>query len=262
MRKLFLFGMLIALALNFTSCRSTRDMKYFQDLYNNVQQGIPVKAPEYKIKTDDNLYVDVESMNLEVSQIFSPQKSLSSSGGTTSDFGVPSAQYLNGYQVNKEGMILLTVIGAVKVIGMTEEAANAAVQKKVDEYYKDTTVKLKILTYKVTVLGEVRNPGVYYNYNKSITVLEALGLAGGTTDYASVRKVLVVRSTSTGSKSYRLDLTGKDMMASEAYYLLPNDVLYIEPDKYKNFSLNTTVFSMSIAAITTTLLILSYLNNQ
>jgi polysaccharide biosynthesis/export protein len=262
MRKLFLFGILIALSLNFISCRSTRDMKYFQDLYNNVQQGMPGKAPEYLIRTDDNLYVDVESMNLEVSQLFSPQKSMSSSGGTASDFGQQSTQYLNGYQVNQKGMVLLPVIGEVKVAGLTEEAAKDAIQKRVDEYFKDTTVKVRILTYKITVLGEVKNPGVYYNYNKSITILEALGLASGTTDFASVRKVLVVRSTPSGSKSFRVDLTEKQAMASEAFYLIPNDVLYVEPDKYKNFSLNTTVFSMTIAAITTTLLILSYLNNQ
>jgi polysaccharide export outer membrane protein len=109
-------------------------------------------------------------------------------------------------------------------------------------------------------LGEVKNPGVYYNYNKSITILDALGMANGTTDDASVRKVLVIRSTDSGNKSYRLDLTEKSMMSSEAFYLLPNDVLYIEPDKYKNHNINTTAFSLVLTAISTTILILSYVN--
>ena len=259
MKNIFLFGVILLLTMNFTSCRSTKNMKYFQDLNNNVQQGMPVQAPEYLIKADDNLYVDIQSMNPEVSQLFSPSKSTGYNSGTQSNFGDISSQYLNGYQVNQKGMILLPVIGEVKVAGMTEEAAKDVIQKRVDEYYKDAAVKVKILTYKVTVLGEVRNPGVYYNYSKSITILDALGLANGTTDFASVKNVLVLRTTASGRKSYRLDLTAKKMLTSEAFYLLPNDVLYIEPDIYKNHSLNTTVFSMALAAISTTILILSYL---
>ncbi len=261
-KKFLLSTVIVLLALNFISCRSTRNMKYMQDFYDNdIKQGLPAKAPDYLIKTNDNLYVSIQSMNTEVNQLFSPTKSSNYSGGTQSDFGDVSSQYLNGYQVNKKGNIFLPVIGEVRVVDLTEQAANDTLQKKVDEYFKEAAVKVKILTYKITVLGEVRNPGVYYNYNKSITVLEALGLANGTTEFASIRKVLVLRNTAIGYKSYRLDLTQKKMMASEAFYLLPNDVLYIEPDKYKNQGLNTTVFSLTLAAISTTILILSYLNN-
>ena len=85
-------------------------------------------------------------------------------------------------------------------------------------------------------------------------------MANGTSDYASVRKVLVIRPTLKGNKSFRLDLTKKEMLISEAFYLLPNDVVYIEPDRYKNFNLNTTVYSMALSAITTSILILTYLN--
>lgn len=247
--------------MNFISCRSTRNMKYLQDLYDNdLKQGVPAKTPEYLIKTNDNLYVDVQSMNQEVSQLFSPSKSSSVSGGTQSEFGNVSSQYLNGYQVNQKGIILLPVIGEVHVADMTLQSAKDVIQKRVDEYFKDATVKVKILTYKITVLGEVRRPGVYYNYDKGITILEALGMANGTTEFSNIRKVLVVRTTATGNKSYRLDLTEKSMMTSEAFHLLPNDVLYIEPDKYINQGLNTTLFSMALSAISTTILILSYIN--
>jgi polysaccharide export outer membrane protein len=260
MKKFYLFGLVLILAVIFISCRSTKDMKYFQDIQDNARQSIPSKSPEYLIKTDDNLYIDIQSMNNEVNQLFSPTKSINSSGGTQSDFGQVSSQYLNGYLVNQNGKILLPVIGEVSVAGMTEEAAKDAIQKRVGEYFKDATVKVKILTYKITVLGEVRNPGVYFNYNKSITILDALGYASGTTEFANIRKVLVIRPTATGSNTYRLDMTQKKMMASEAFYLLPNDILYIDPDKYKNNNINNTKLSMALAAISTTILILSYIN--
>ena len=263
MKYFFIFGVIVILGMNLSSCRSTKNMKYMQDLYDREsKQGLPAKAPEYRIKPNDNLYVNIQSMNLEVSQLFSPTKSTGNSGGTQSDFGDVSSKYLNGYLVNQKGTILLPVVGEVSVADLTEEAAQELMQKKIDEFFKDATVKVKILTYKITILGEVRSPGVYHNYNKNITILEALGMANGTTEFASIRKVLVLRSTSTGNKSFRLDLTGKKVMASEAFYLLPNDVLYIEPDKYINQSLNTTVFSTALAAISTTILILSYINNK
>lgn len=259
MKKIRLFGIILLLALNFTSCKTTRNMKYFQDLNSEIQKNIPAQAPDYLIKSDDNLFVDIKSQNQEVSQLFSPSKSINTSGGTQADFGQLSSQYLNGYQVNQNGMILLPVIGQVKVANLTEGMAQDSIQKKVGEYFKDAAVKVKILTYKVTILGEVRNPGVYFNYNKSITILDALGLANGTTDNANIRRLLVIRTTNSGSKSYRLDMTEKKIMNSEAFYLLPNDVLYVDPDKYKNLPLNSTLFTITLSAITSTILVLSYL---
>jgi len=259
-KYLYLSTIIIGLVLTFGSCRSTKNMKIFKDALKEIQPVASQRAPEYLIRADDNLYVDVQSMNQEVNQLFSPSKSINNSGGTQSDYGQASSQYLNGYRVDQKGSILLPVIGEVKVSGMSEETAKISVQKRVDEYFKGATVKVKILTYKVTVLGEVKNPGVYYNYDKSITILEALGLANGTTDYASIKKVLVLRNTPSGSMSYRLDLRVSSTMTSEAFYLLPNDVLYVEPDKYKNNYINTSVFSITLAAFTTAVLILSYIN--
>jgi polysaccharide export outer membrane protein len=233
-------------------------MKLFQNMRDRQINKIAVKPPEYKIKPDDNIYIDIQTMNPEADLMFAPTKS--GAYGTQANYGDLTGQYLNGYQVNNHGMIDLPVIGEVHVADKTEEEARSIIQERVAEYYKGTTIKLKILTYKISVLGEVRNPGVYHNYNKYITVLEAISMANGLSDYASVRNVLVIRATPSGDKSYRLDLTRKEVLSSEAYYLLPNDVVYIEPDKYKNFGLNSTVYSMALSAITTSILILTYIN--
>jgi polysaccharide export outer membrane protein len=128
------------------------------------------------------------------------------------------------------------------------------------DYVKDATVKVKLLSYKVTVGGEVKNPGIYYNYNKSINIFEALNLANGFTDYANVRKVLIVRTLQDGTKSIRVDLAQKGMMESEAYYLLPNDIIYVEADKFKSFNLNVTAWTMFLSAITTVLLVYEVFN--
>lgn len=248
----------LAVILNLFSCRSTRDMKLFQNMYDHQISKTAAKPAEYKIRKDDNLYIDIQTMNPEVDLMFAPTRQ--SAYGTQSNYGDLTGQYLNGYLVNERGMIDLPMIGEVSVIDKTEEEAKKIVQAKVSEYYKGATIKLKILTYKFSILGEVRNPGVYYNYNKYLTVLEAISMANGLSDYAHLRNVLVVRPTINGEKSFRLDLTKKEILSSEAFYLLPNDIIYIEPDKYKNFGLNSSVYSMALSAITTSILILTYIN--
>lgn len=244
--------------MELSSCRSTRDMKLFQNMNDRQITKTAIIPAEYKIKINDNLYIDIQTMNPDVDLMFAPTKT--SAYGTQSNYGDLTGQYLNGYQVNERGMIDLPIIGEIKVIDKTEEEAKNIIQSRVAEYYKGATIKLKILTYKFSVLGEVRNPGVYHNYNKYITILEAISMANGLSDYARVRNVLIIRSTPNGEKSYRLDLTKKDALSSEAFYLLPNDVIYVEPDKYKNFGLNSAVYSMALSAITTSILILTYIN--
>jgi polysaccharide export outer membrane protein len=112
------------------------------------------------------------------------------------------------------------------------------------------------------VIGEVRSPATYVNYNNYLTVLEAIGRAGGVGDFGNRDRVLVVRATERGTKTFRLNLQDKKILASEAYFLLPNDVVIVEPMRQKIFNLNlpTIAFFMSttLSAITTTLLLINY----
>jgi polysaccharide biosynthesis/export protein len=256
MRNYFLIITGLVFMLSFNSCRSTKDINILQDLsHNEMLKGIPTQAPEYLIEPNDNLFVEIMSINPEVNQLFSPSRGSGYQASTEQMYGQLSSQYLNGYQVDNQGMILLPLLGKISVVGMTIEKAQEIIQKKSLEYVKDATVKVKLLSYKVTVGGEVKNPGIYYNYNKSINIFEALNMANGFTDYANVRKVLIVRTVQDGTKSIRVDLAQKAMMESEAYYLQPNDILYVEADKFKSFNLNVTAWTMFLSAITTALLV-------
>ena len=127
------------------------------------------------------------------------------------------------------------MLGKIHVGGVALSNVEAIVQKKADEFLKDAIVKVKLLNYKITVAGEVRNPGAYYNYNNSINIMEALALASGNTDFATIKNVMVIRSFPEGKKTYYLDLSSKNAYLSEAFYLQPDDYIIVQPDKYKNF---------------------------
>ncbi|MCY1635017.1 polysaccharide biosynthesis/export family protein [Marinifilum sp. D737] len=259
MNKQFLFILLMA-GLFFSSCKTSKDLVYLNNTSDEeLLEGMPGTIAEYVIKTNDNLYVDIQSMSPEVNAMFNPTKTAGASGGTQQNFGEPSSQYLNGFLVDLSGDISLPVIGKVGVAGKTLNQAREAIQLRADEYIKDASVKVKLLSFKITVLGEVKKAGVYYNYNNNMTVLDGISMANGITDYGRIQKVLVMRTTDKGAKTYRLDLTNKKFLSSDAFFLQPNDVVYVEPDKYKNVKLNSPMYTLFLSTISTLILILNVL---
>lgn len=260
MKKHLLFLFLILISLINFSCKTSKNLVYL----NNTQDDellvdMPESTDEYKIKVNDNLFVDIKSLSPEVNAIFNPAQGVGTQGGTQQNYGQVSGQYLNGFLVDLRGNINLPIIGFVNVLDKTLEEARIEIQSKADEYIKEATVKVKLLSFKITVMGEVKNPGVYYNYTNSLTVLEGISMANGVTDYARIKKVLVLRPTPKGSKTHRLDLTDKSFLNSKAFFLQPNDVVYVEPDKYKNVKLNSPMYSLFLSTISTLILVFNVL---
>ena len=253
--KTTLFILLVLLTF---SCKTRKDLLYLQDIKDLEIQNVPGPAPEYTIKPGDNLYVNIQTLNPAINQLFNPIQSSGGSGGTQQAFMSPASQFINGFVVDPSGAITLPVIGEVTVTGKTAIEAQGYIQQKANTYLKDASVQVKMLSFKVTVLGELRNPGVFYNYNSSFTLLEAIGMAGGVTDNAQLSQLLVVRRTPTGSKSFRIDLTAKKLLSSEAYYLQPNDVVYVNSDQLKNVRLTTPTYAFVLTAITSLVVILQY----
>jgi len=250
--KIFVF---ISIFLIFFSCKTRKDVLYLQDIKDKEVLNIPGPSPEYRIKIEDNLYVNIQTVNTAINQIFNSTQNLAGSGWNSS---ATANQSLTGYIVNSEGNIIIPGLGALSIAGKTASEAQTLIQERANVYLKDASVQVKILSFKITVLGELRNPGVYYNYNNSMTIIDAIGMAGGMTDNAQISQLLIVRRTPTGSKSYRLDLSGKKILSSEAYYLQPNDVIYVNSDGSKTFRLNTTTFSFILSGLTTIFVMLQY----
>jgi polysaccharide export outer membrane protein len=251
-----LFYLLSLISILF-SCRSSQDLIYLKDATNNeVLKALPV---DYVLKSGDILYVSIKSMNPEVNTLFNPESNMEGANGMGyQKFTTQSGAYLYGFDVNKDGNIKLPMLGILHVAGTPLSQIETVVQKKADEFLNDATVKVKLLNFKITIAGEVRNPGAYYNYNNSITVMEALAMASGNTDFASIKKVMVVRPVPEGKKTFLLDLSSKDTYLSEAFYLQPNDYVIVQPDKYKNFQLNSQAYSLLFSSLSVLLAVLGF----
>jgi len=257
LKLLFIFSLIFLF-----SCRSSKDLIYLKDaVTNDVINSLPIQNADHILTTGDILYVSIKSMNPDVNVLYNPESNMETNANGTGfqKYTTPSGAYLYGFEVDADGQIKLPMLGNIKVSGIALSQVESVVQKRTDEFLNDAIVKVKLLNFKITVMGEVRVPGQYYNYNNSITVLQAIALANGNTDYASIKNVMVVRSKGDVNKTYMLDLSSKAIYLSEAFYLQPNDYVFVQPDNLKNFQLNSQVYSLTLSSLSVFIAVLGFL---
>ncbi len=244
------------------SCRSTKDIAMFQDLESrNYLQNSINKPAAHKIKPFDNLYISILTLDEEVNRIFNPSMGGDGySSGTHQMYGTPTSQYLNGYEVKANGMIELPILGEIQFAGLTLAESEERLKKKAEEFLTAPTVKVKLLNFRINVLGEVNQPGFFYNYEGDINIIEAISLANGITAYADLKNVIVNRQTATSTNSFKLDITNSNIYKSEVYYLQPNDLVYIPPTELKRRSENERSYTLFLSTISTILVVFTFFN--
>ncbi|RYE54029.1 MAG: polysaccharide export protein [Sphingobacteriales bacterium] len=207
-----------------SSCVNTRKATNFNGLQDG-QLDSAVLYLEPLIQKGDILSVTISSLNPEASKVFNAPVTTGTDAG-------PSA---SGYLVNTDGSIQLPVLGLVKAEGFTKKQLGDQIRQSLltKKLLVDPIVTVRHLNYRVTVLGEVGRPAVINVPSERITLLEALGMAGDLTIYAKRENVLLIREENGVKSVKRLDLTDKAFLTSPYYYLRPNDVLYVEPNKAK-----------------------------
>lgn len=237
------------------SCVSQRQLPYLQSPTYSLTQPVEVanERAVYRIQPNDVLSIRVQSAQTEFNELFNISDTRTLVGGD------PSSLFLTGYSVNAEGQVNLPTVGNVVVGGLTLDQVQALVQQRVGRFASGANVLVKFISFKLTVLGEVRNPGRYLVYNGQATVLEALGLAGDLTEFGNRQNIKLIRQTEKGSKVVLLDLTDPALLRSPYYYLLPNDALYVEPLKARTSRANVNNLGIVFAGISAIVLLLSYI---
>ena len=239
-----------------SSCTSQKQLIYLQDVDSLTTENVYIRQQvDYKIQNQDILYIRILSIDDRTSDLIN----VASSRYQQNLLQNETSLFINGYSVNNSGNVELPVIGKVFVLNKTVEEAKDAIQEKTDQYLRNASVIVKLISFKFTVLGEVKRPGVYKNFNNQLTVLEAIGMAGDISDYGNRTRILVIRPTKNETKTFRINLTRKDVLSSEGFFLLPNDIVYVEPIKSKTFRINIPTLSLFLTTITTLILVLNYI---
>jgi polysaccharide export outer membrane protein len=231
--RFLLFAGLGTTLLNLTtSCVSPKTIVYFQgDSSKYSSQEISQKYVPV-IQPNDILSIVVGSLNAEANEVFNTPNLFTTASTNYSSNGGSKMQPL-GYLVDYDGTIEIPLVGKVKIGGLRTTDAADTIRTQLMSYLKEPSVIVRNLNFKVSVLGEVKQPAVYVIPDEKITLPEVLSLAGDLTIYGNRSNVMIIREEN-GKREYaRLDLTSREVFNSPYYYLHKNDVIYIEPVKSK-----------------------------
>ena len=251
MKKIVLILCFIAMmgVSMFTSCVPQKKILYLQNeqmLNDSVFMSIEYENErtfDYKVQPGDNLYIRIASLDEKFAAYFNSMNQGSYGYSSTSNSSGNSSIYLNGYTVGADGSIDMPFVGDVFVKDMTIDEIQSKVQTIMNEYLKETVVYVKLGVFNLTILGEVLRPGQYQIYQSDINILQAMALAGNATDFANKSNIKIIHQTPKGN------LNDADILSSPDYYLKPNDIIYVEPLKTKQFGFTSVPYGTIISAI-------------
>lgn len=211
------------LGLLLSSCASKKDVVYFQNA-RDFETIVDTETFKPRLKIGDVLNINISTIDLNVTR---PYNLVESTGGES------GGGQLIDYVIDPEGYIDYPVLGKIKLMGLTIEEAKQLFKQKFEEgdLLKDPVIILRIKNYKISVLGEVNNPGVYPVSGERVSLLEAIAAAGDLTIRGRRDNIMVIRDFN-GTKTYtKIDITKKEVFNSPVYYLTQNDIVYVEPNK-------------------------------
>lgn len=264
MRSLFrniVYGICILTML--TSCVSNRKMIYLQGASEAYAMPKDLGTNfELRVEPDDQLAISIASKDQEFLRLFNNNTLIG--GGNNSMSGTSNVNVTSGvsyFQVDKKGNIEFPIFGTINVGGLTTREISSLIQKRVKDegYISDAVVNTKIMSFKVTVMGDVKNPGTQTYQGERLTILEALGKAGDLNNSARRDHILVVREEGGKRVAYELNLLDQQsVFDSPAYYLQQNDVIYVQPNKsqrvkgstsYTWLTVGSTVVGMIVSVV-------------
>jgi len=244
------------------SC-SKRDLAYFSDIpEQKVYKEKITNSIEPTIQADDILGITVSSSNPESNMLFNNAGGGRSVARTAGGAMTYEENAVNaGYLVDPNGYIDFPVLGRIKLGGMTKPEAKKILNSELSKLVMDPSVNIRFLNFRVTVIGEVKNPSTFTIPSEKINILEALGLAGDMTPYGMRSNVLLIREEEGVRTLSRINLNSKEVLNSPNFYLRQNDVIYVEPNKTKEAqaTTNTRILTYLLAATSVITLVISRL---
>jgi polysaccharide export outer membrane protein len=240
----------ILLLVLLSSCVTNKNLTYLQHM-GKGNDIIPSVTPSaYTIQPFDNLFIRVVTPDPKWSDMFNAMPA--STGGAT--MTEQSADLLS-YTVDGNGAIQLPYAGRFIVGGKTLDIVKTELETALKAYIADAVVMVKLVNNYVSLIGEVQVPGRYPIYKERMNVFQALAMAGDLKEFSDRQKIQLIRQTSEGNIVKEFDITDRSIMASESFYVMPNDVIYAVPKKGRFFQLSAFPYSVILTSITTFILL-------
>ncbi|WP_158093912.1 polysaccharide biosynthesis/export family protein [Algoriphagus ratkowskyi] len=219
------------------------------DIDENFQTAIE-QDRQVKIQSGDLLRISLSSLQPEMNAMFNDPS-------TDLDFNRSVINSINaeGFLVDETGQINIPVVGKLKLDGLSKSQATLLIEKGIEEYIVDPVVTIQFANFKITVIGEVKNPSTFYVPSENLNIFEALGLAGDMTEFGHREDVRLIRESDGIRSVTTLDLNDKDLLKSPYYILKQNDIIYVQPDKMKSVKVSTNERGMVFLSLAVALVV-------
>lgn len=247
-----------------TSCVQYEELLYFRKDVENARPQFPNDTIQnliaLRIQKNDVLSITVHTFDPTLSAPFNlmqPGIAGGAAAGGTSPF--------TSYIIDENGQIDFPVLGKLTLKGKTATEARMEITDALKKYLKDPVVNVRFVNFRISVIGEVNQPGTFAINNDRVTILEALSMAGDLTDYSNRTNVLIIREQDGIRKFGEFNLQSPEIFKSEYYYLKQGDVVYVEPTENKEAAVRDQLgeyipwVSAAISAISSTITIIALL---
>lgn len=231
--KVFKLLCMIVLTALTGACTSYKKVPYLQNSETVDLSQLPKSLYDAKIMPKDLLTITVSTTDPEAAVPFN--LTIQTPYGINGNQNTTSQPTLQQYLVDNEGNIDFPVLGRLHIGDMTKTDVEKMIQQKLQPYLKETPiVNVRMVNYKISVLGEVTRPGTFTVSNEKVNIFEALALAGDMTIWGQRDNVKLMREDSQGErKIVELDLNDANVVGSPYFYLQQNDVVYVTPNQKK-----------------------------
>lgn len=255
--KRFIFPILFSILFSIISCKSNLNINYLEDIKQVTMQSSKEHSV-FTIQPGDQLVILVSAKDNDVTKPFNQNYS----SGDVSQYSVASTNLpiqaqssVSGptYVVSSGHTIDFPELGAINTKDKTTEQLKDEIRDKLTRYIKNPTVSVRLTNFKVSVLGEVNNPGRFnIPDGQSATLLEAIAMAGDLTIYGEREKILVLRNTDGNPEYHTIDISKTDFVNSPYFYIKQNDQIIVPANKTKQNSSSfgpQTALWVSIASV-------------
>jgi len=232
---------------------------------------IPLKRVDYRLQPNDILLINFYSRELEEVEKYYPifarpdnLMRIGQQGNNGNNNGI-NDPYLTGYNVDKNGEIEINTLGRVQASGLTTTELKHQIEELIRPDVKDILVSVKLSGIPFTIYGEVNAPGPQLVRQYDLNLLEAIARSGDLTINANRGNVLIMRQYPDGAKIHKVDVTGRDFIESELFFVQPDDLIYVPPLKIRELGTGETAletFATLVSVISGTVLIISVLTNN
>lgn len=225
-----------------SSCITNKDLNIFQ-----VKEGseIDVFKNINKLSDGDLIYVEIKSLTPTNYDFFNKGQDNSSSRLVN--------PYIYGYLVNDSGYVSLPILGEIYVRGKSLEETEKTIKNVAKSYFSNPFIKVVLLNFNITILGEVNNPGIINIADPSMNIIDAIGKANGFTSIANRKKIKIIRFEGQNPEVYHIDLTDFNVSKSERFFVKSGDVITVEPIKKRFFVINSLSSGLSVLISSLTL---------